>query len=67
MEKRVSGIKDKVEEIDITGKENVKPTNNQGTKHLGNLGYNKNNLWKMGIEKGEVVQVKGKKVFLTKS
>lgn len=43
MEERVSGVKDKVEEMDITGKENVRPTNNQGTKYLGNLEYNKNN------------------------
>lgn len=67
MEERVSGVKDKVEEMDITGKENVRPTNNQGTKYLGNLEYNKNNPWKMGIEKGEEVQVEGTKVFLTKS
>lgn len=67
MEERVSGVKDKVEEMDITGKENVRPTNNQVTKYLGNLEYNKNNPWKMGIEKGEEVQVKGTKVFLTKS
>ena len=39
MEERISGIKDMVEDTDISIKENVKSKNNPGTKHPENLGH----------------------------
>lgn len=40
MEKRISGLKDKVEEMNTSLKESVKSFfKNPGTKHLENLGH----------------------------
>ena len=39
IEKRISGIKDKVKEMDTLVKENVKSKINQGMKHPGNLAH----------------------------
>jgi hypothetical protein len=38
--KRISGIEDTIEDIDIAVKGNVKSKKTSITKHLGNLGYN---------------------------
>ena len=54
MEERISGVVDKIEEIDISVKEKKIP----GIKHLVNLGYHENpNLRRIGIEKDEKSQI----------
>lgn len=76
IEERISGIKDKTEEMDASVKENVKSKNKTKTNKLKTQAKHIQGIWdimkrpksrKIEIKKGEETQVKAQKIFLTKA
>ena len=68
MEEQISGIEDKIEEIDTRLKENLK-SKNPRHKHSGNLGHfdRKKKLWIIEVEEGEETQTKGTENIFNKT
>ena len=68
MEERISGVEDRIEEIDISVNENVKAKNflTQNIQRIWDT-MQRPNLRITGIEEGEESQLQGQKIFSTKS
>jgi methyl-accepting chemotaxis protein len=68
MEERISGVEDRIEEIDISVNENVKAKNflTQNIQRIWDT-MQRPNLRTTGTEEGEESQLQGQKIFSTKS